>query len=529
MIDNEQFIADITSKLPEELLENRITTEGNVCGCLLNDLTLYDDCGLETKMFLTRHGRILFAVGKELRTKGFNNFDEVTMLSDLNELLLERVQTEIGDFSQIQHLMDVVSTRNWDSYLDTLNKSNTIIGLYEKGFNVLNEITLANGKKVIPIRLFDKFTSSMVIDWYESQLTSMSTRIYSTKIVEEGYVDFDDNFLLSLENQEELGVDFGSAGDNIKGENIRTFEFLSKQVMGLKSGTLSACAASSGVGKSTFLVGLLMSLISKGGHKVCLVSNESQVKDIKIQFLCWFCARYLDEWKITKTKLISGNLTDEEKVIIRRAKTEFRDKFGKAIKIVTLADADSRLTCQIIKNAILRDGCDIFCVDTFKLSMDNDSENFWLSLVKDTRSLAEIALRYDVIGFMTVQLAINSQNRSWLSADCLSQSKAIKEVLSNLWLMRSVYSEMELNPSSPFFIKPFRSKFNEATGEWYDEPYEPDPSKAWRVIFVDKSRRGVGSADTGVAYLSRFDGEHASFFESSKCRPSHKIFNSEAK
>lgn len=530
MIEKEHFIIGTFDTYDEKLLKNSLTIEGNVCGCLLSDLTVYDDAGLEPNSFLTKHGRMIFSICQQMREKGLSNFDEISFITNCNEEVRNKVDDELGGFKALQNLINSVSMKNWDVFLDDLNKRNTILSLYTKGFNVTQEITLNNGKKVIPYELFEKFTSSQVIDWYEAQITGLSTKICSSKIVEEAYVDFDDAFLESLIEQEEIGQSFGSAGENINGETIHTFEHLSRQIMGLKSGTLSAFAAASGVGKSTWLVGLLMSLISDGnGHKVCLVSNESQCKDIKIQFLSWFCARYLDEWKITKTKLISGNLTEEEKKIVKRAKECFRKKYGKSIKIVTLADADSNLTCQILKNAILREGVDIVCVDTFKISFDSNSkDNFWLSLVADTRALAELALKYDVIGLMTVQLAINSQNRSWLTADCLSTSKAIKEVLSNLILIRQAVPSLEFDQSSPYFCAPFRSKMM-PDGTWGEEPYLPDPTKAWRIIFVNKARRGPTSDDTGVAYLSRFDPEHSSFFETAKCRPCRKTFNTDAK
>lgn len=528
-MDMSQFISGVTDIYDHRLLENSLTTEGNVCGVLLSDLTLFDDCGLEPKDFVTKHGRALFIIGQQLRAKGCVNFDEITLLSHITQDVKDKIDSELGGFRAIQNLIDVVSVKNMDAFIDELNKRNILMSLYKKNFNIFDEMTLDNGRKIIPYKLFARLSSAEVLDWYEAQVTTLTTKINSSKIVEEGYVDFDEVFLDSLMNQEEMGESFGDAGENIKGDTIRTFDFLSRQIMGLKSGTLSAFAAASGVGKSTWLVGLLMSLISKGGHRVCLVSNESQVKDIKIQFLSWFCARYLDEWKITKTKLIAGNLTDEEKKIVQKARECYREKFGKSIKIVTLADADSRLTCQILKNSILRDGTDIVCVDTFKLSFDgNSKENFWLSLVADTRALAELALKYNVIGLMTVQLAINSQNRSWLTADCLSQSKAIKEVLSNLILIRQAVPELEFDKNSPYYISPFRAK-QDASGNWYEEPYEPDRSKSWRIIFVNKARRGPTSDDTGVAFLSRFDPEHSSFYETARCKPSRKVFNTDTR
>ena len=527
-MDKSQFISGVCDIYDERLLENSLTTEGNVCGCLLSDLTYYDDAGLEAKDFITKDGRMLFTIGKELRDKGLSNFDEITLLSNVNESVREKIETEFGGYRSIQNIIDVVSIKNWDGFLDTLNKRNILLSLYKKNFNLFDEMTLDNGKKVIPFKLFDKLTSSEVLDWYSSQLTTLTTKINSAKIIEEAYVDFDEAFIQKLEAQEELGVSFGEAGLNINGEEIRTFKFMSNSLRGLKHGTLSCFGAASGCGKSTYMIGTLMSLASKG-EKIILISNESQVADIKVQFLVWFLTRYLDYWKVSKNKLIAGTLTDEDKEMIAKARQCYREKYAKSIKIVTLADADAHLTCQLIKKAIQREGATVFCVDTFKLSFDNNSkENFWLSLVADTRSLAEIALRYNAIGLMTIQLAINSQNRSWLDADCLSNSKAVKEVLSNLVLFRKVVPELEFDPNSPYYIKPFRSKQKE-DGTWYEEPYTPDPTKTWRIFFINKARRGPDSNDTQIAYLSRFDPEHASFYETAKCRPTHKLFNTEGK
>lgn len=527
MVDKKQFISGICEIYDNRLLENSLTTEGNVCGVLLSDLTFFDDCGLEAKDFVTKHGRMLFSIGKQLREKGLSNFDEISLLSNINEDVKEKIDNELGGYKAIQNIIDVVSIKNMDAFMDELNKRNILMSLYKKNFNIFEEMTLDSGKKVVPYTLFQKLSSSEVLDWYNAQLTTLTTKINSSKILDESYIDFDDAFLESLEQQEEMGVSFGDAGLDINGEVIRTFEFMSRNLMGLKHSTLSAFAATSGCGKSTYLVGTCMSLASKG-EKICLLSNESQLADIKTQFLVWFLARYMNYWKVTKRKLISGRLTDEDKIMIKKARKIFREKFGKSIKVVTMADMDSKLNIQIIKNAILRDGVSCFAIDTFKLSFSNDrNDSFWLQLVEDTRALAELCLKYNVIGLMTIQLAINAQNRSWLTADCLSNSKAIKEVLSNLVLFRKAIPELEFDPNSPYYIRPFRSKQNEK-GEWYQEQYIPDPTKVWRVFFVDKARRGPDSNDTNEAYLSRFDADYSSFYETAKCIPSRRVFNTEA-
>lgn len=522
-MDKNQFVSGVFDLYDEKLLESRLTEEGNICGCLLNDLTLYDDCGLSSKDFVTKSGRMLFRIGQQIRDKKCNTFDEITFLSNATDDVKEKINNEFGGFRSIQNVMDAVSLKNYDSFLDDLNKSNILLALHRKNFNLLDEMTLDNGKKVIPIELFKKLTASEVIEFYEGTLSTLDTKINSSKIIETGYMDFDDAFLERLQNKEEVGVSFGEAGMNINGEVIKTFPFMSSNILGVKHGTLNCWAAHSGAGKSTYMVTVLMSLISQG-ESFTIVTNESSISDVKVQFLVWVLTRCLDYWNISKKKLVSGNLTDEDKAKVREAREFWKQNYEKAIKVTSLSDADARLTCQIIKKDITRGGYSGFLVDTFKLSMDNgNNDAFWMNLIKDTRNLTEIAMRYDVIGLMTVQLALNSLNRCWIDASCLSNSKAIKETLSNLIMFRKV-TDAELDPTSPYFIRPFRSK-QDASGEWIEEEYLPDRSKVWRLFFIDKSRRGADSNDTGVAYLVRYDGDFCCFYETAKARPTHKLIN----
>lgn len=526
-MNNNQFINGVSETYDSRLLESRLTEEGNVCGCLLNDLTLYDDCGLELNDFITKSGRMLFMIGKQIRDKKCNTFDEITFLSNATESVKDKVNNEFGGFRQIQNVMDAVSLKNYDSFLDDLNKSNIILSLHRKNFNLLNEMTLDNGKKVIPFQHFKKLTAAEVIDFYDGTLSTLDTKINSSKIIEEGFIDFDDAFLERLENKEEVGVSFGEAGLNINGEKIKTFPFMSSNILGVKHGTLNCWAAHSGAGKSTYMVTVLMSLISQG-ERFTVVTNESSVSDVKIQFLVWVLTRCLDYWDVSKKKLSSGSLTEQDKQKIAEARAYWKQHYAKAIKITSLSDADARLTCQIIKKDITRGGYSGFLVDTFKLSMDGgNNEAFWMSLIRDTRNLTEIAMRYNVIGLMTVQLALNSLNRCWIDASCLSNSRAIKETLSNLIMFRKV-TDAELDPSSPYFIHPFRH-VQKDDGTWREEEYVPDRSKVWRLFFIDKCRRGADSNDTGIAYLVRYDGDFCCFYETAKARPTHKLINTDGR
>lgn len=520
-INKNDFIIGICEKYPEEFLVKRREIEGNTIGCIAGDLLLLDDSMLKSNDYITRDGRFLFSLLKGLRERGCTVADEVTVLTNTNEEVKERLE-EFGGWKSVQSLIDICNVKNFDVFLDDLLKNNIYLHLYDKGFNLLEPITLENGKQIAPYKLFDKFTSQEVLDFYESQLSTLGT-VSSNKIIDEGFIDFDEDFINGLESGEEVGVSFADAGLDVNGNKISIFPFLSNNILGLKSGTLSAFGAHSGVGKTTFMIGILMALVEKG-EKILIVSNEMGLSDFKQGFLIWILSRYFDYQKLPKKKLASGNLNDEDKVMIQKAREYWRKNYAKQIKMVALSDADSKLTCRIIKKHIQRDGITTFLVDTFKITTSNgNNDNFWLQLVVDSKDLDAIAKRYDVIGLMTIQLAINSLGRLWMDASCLSNSRAIKEVLSNLILFRKIYPD-ELVQSSSIDLKPFRSKKG-ADDKWVEEPYLPDPQKVYRCLFVEKSRRGIDSGDSGVAYLVRYDGDYCSFYETAKCRPSHKTVN----
>mgnify|MGYP002768548689 CR=1 FL=1 len=524
-INRDNFIAGVVDDYDERLLERRLTAEGNVCGCLLKNLDLYEDCGLDVLDFVTGNGRLLFLMAKKLREKGIQKFDEVTFVSSLEPDFVKMVENTLGDYNQVYNVMEAVNDKNWDSFLDELNKSNVQLRLYKKGFALFQKIELDNGKFVVPFDFFKNLSSNEVLEFYEGVITSMQTKVQNFKLVEEGYIDFDDRWLESLKNGEEMGVSYGEAGEDINGNEIRTFPFMSANTLGLKPGTLSAWGAFSGTGKTTYMVTVAMSLVSKG-EKVVMVTNESRLSELNAIFLSWIIYRVFGYYNISKRKIISGRFTDEEFEVCKKAQQYWREHYAKKIKIEVLSDADTKFSCQLIKRAILREAASVFIVDTMKMTIsDGPQDNSWMSLIKDVRALTEIAMRYNVIGIFTLQLAMSASNKCWLDGSCLANCKQMKETLSNLVLFRKLYGP-ELDPESPYFIKPFRRKQNE-NGQWYDEPYDADPSKQWIIAFSDKTRRGIDSGMDGTAFLCRTDLDHASFYETARCYPTRKLIGEE--
>jgi len=256
------------------------------------------------------------------------------------------------------------------------------------------------------------------------------------------------------------------------------------------------------------------------GRKILIISNEENVKKFKIKFMVWLLAKYRRYFKLTKKKLMSGDIADEDKKELKLVQKYWRENYKDKLKFISIADADMSIVKKKIRENVLKYGYDTVLYDTFKLDFsDSKDSKEYVSLIKDSRELDKLAKKYNIIMLASLQLAIYTLGKLFLDSSVLSMGKQIKEILEGLFLMRTVYPE-ELDPENKkYFCNPFRYK--KINGKWMEEPYTADPTATWRMLFIDKTRNGSNSADTGIAYLLKFSGEHALFRETCQCRPRH--------
>lgn len=478
-------------------------------------MLLLDDTCFEQKDFITSDGLFYFSMLNQLRQKGFYSLDEVTILSNMSEDVIEKYD-DIGGWDTIQHQIDIINTQNFDTYIDILYRENTILHMHDDGFNLMKEIDV-NGKKVVPLKLFRKMSAEEVTDWYESRISTYGTG-YSSKIMEEEEIDFDDEFIDSCKDGEENGVPFDVAGFDKNGEEINCFPFLSRQIMGLLEGTFTMLGGFSSAGKSTWWITVLMALLNYD-RKILIISNEENVKKFKIKFMVWLLGKRNRYFKLTKKKMSSGDINEESRKQLTDVQEFWRENYKGRVKFISINDADMKVVKKKIRENVLRYGYDTVLYDTFKIQeSDFVGQRQDLALVRDSRELDKLAKKYNIIMLASVQLAEYMKGKLFLDSSVLSNSKQVKEILENLFLMRTVYDE-ELDEKSKYYCRPFRLK--KVNDKWIEEEYHPDRSAVWRVVFVEKTRNGSNSSDTGVAYLMKYDGDHSIFREAAQCRPKH--------
>lgn len=510
------FLLGIEGKYPKEILKGRIEVEGNVISCFMKDMLLMEESSFQREDFITQDGVFFYSVMNNLKKKGFNSLDEVTIMSNCSDNVIDRYM-ELGGWDTIQHQIDIINTENFDTYADILYRENIICQLHKDGFNLTNDIELEDGNKVNPLKMFRKMSSEEVTDWYESRLDTYGRDI-SSKVLEEEVITFTDEWLEMCEEGIENGVPFDFAGIDVDGEKIQAFPFLSNQINGLLEGTFTMMGGFSSTGKSSWWVTVIMALLNRD-RKVLLITNEENVSKFKQKLIVWLAAKHLKYYKLTKKKFSSGERNEEFREVLKQIQQVWRDEYSNRLKIVSIEDADMRVVKKKIRTSVLRDGYDTVLYDTFKLQESNfNGSRQDLELVRDSRVLHSLAKKYNIIMLASIQLAEYMKGKLFLDSSVLSNSKQVKEVLENLFLMRNVFDE-ELDPQNNMYCNPFRTV--NVNGKWEEQKYAPDRSAVWRMLFVEKTRNGSNSSDTGVAYLLKFDGDHCTFSETAKCRPKH--------
>ena len=478
-------------------------------------MLLLDDLDLKKEDFITNDGRFYFGMLTQLRKKGFYSLDEVTILSNMNDEVIERYEV-CGGWESIQHQIDIINDKNFDTYIDILYRENIMLHMVDDGIDLLHAVDI-NGKKVVLLKLFRKMDADSVQDWWDARITSYGTG-YSSKVLEEEEIDFDDEFIDNCKEGLENGVPFDIAGYDINGEEMNCFPFLSRQINGILEGTTTMMGGYSSAGKSTWWITVLMSLLHYD-RKILIISNEENIKKFKIKFMVWLLGKRNRYFKLTKKKMTSGDISTESRKQLTDVQKYWRENYKGRVKFIAIADADMRLVKKKIRENVLRYGYDTVLYDTFKIQGgDISSARQDLSLVRDSRELDKLAKKYNIIMLASVQLAEYTKGKLFLDASILSNAKQIKEQLENLFLMRTVYTE-ELDEKSKYYCHPFRLK--KVNDKWIEEEYKPDTSAVWRMVFTEKCRTGANSSDNGIAYLLKYDGDHCIFREVAQCRPKH--------
>ena len=313
---------------PEDLIKGRESAEATFIFCLWKQPELYDDFARvntqDDETLKTEDGIFYFSLGRQMFNQGFKSFDNVTIYTFLeNKPTVKKHFDELGGYPTVSELCSLVNVENIDAYYDKIAKMNTLMTLYDKGFNVIPNMDR-----------FAKMTNQEVYDYYDYILNSVS--IKNTHDIDIETLEIDDKFLSECDDGSAQGISYG--------KNCPILNYLT---LGTPLGDMYMFAGHSGVGKTSFVFENMIIPMTDDGVKCAVISNEQRSKDFKQLLLVHILTNDLDYWGLTRKKLKMGKFTDEQWEYLRKAKQISREKYSN-IQFIKMFDNDMNKVKRII-------------------------------------------------------------------------------------------------------------------------------------------------------------------------------------
>ena len=471
----------------EKLTHKLNVYQGNIIGCLWKNPELYADSNINKKD-LNPDGLLYYSLGERLYALKHDVFDEISVYSFVEgNASLKKLWEERGGYKTIKELMSIVDENNYDSYLDSFSKYTILKKLLDKGFNIEKDWDK-----------FEQMTAQEVLDYYEYMISDIG--VVTNSDVEFEHLTLTDDEITDIENGIFMGLNYGQYSP-----------MLNYATMGIPKGDLTMIGSFVNGGKSSFLVSNIIIPVANQGTKVHIISNEQRSIVFKFLLCIYVLTTELSYFKLTRKKLKSGQWTEEDKEMIKKAQAIIDLKYKDTITFTKLYNYDHNKIKKIIKRQAKR-GYELIVYDTMKSDNLTDGQ-FWQAVVEDSKSLFQIASKENVAVVVSYQLALAQLNRRYLDLSCLSTAKQVSEVFSECVFFRSLWDDEW--PGEKYDIKTYRNIKDPVTGKYTSakELVELDRDKDYKIFFLSKTRND----NAGACFLYRFDGEWNRWVEIGKC------------
>lgn len=497
------------SIIPQELIANRDTLEGVFVFCLWKDPSLYeeymDDVTAQQLEFMdskeknklpdifTGDGVFYYNLGLSLFKLGYKTFTDTSIYSFIEDKpTIKEIYENNGGYKFIKDMLNIIDVENTDTYYDNLLKNNILINYHLSGdFNILSNLSK-----------FKTMTSSQVCDYFEYKAQSVGLNKIADVKMED--LDLDDEWLAKCEAGDEMGISYASKAP-----------LLNYHTLGLHKKCVNIFASPSGKGKTSFCTSTYILPVLDSGENVIIVANEQDISAWKHLFLATILSQKIGYYKLVRKKVKQGNFMDTHEEAIKEAQKYFREHYYKRIKFAKVYDYDINTVCKLFRTMSKR-GFKYGVYDTFK-TQDASSQTVTGDLVEHSKMLLQTADKEDMAITITMQVAIYMENERYMTAACLSNSKQVKEVVSELILMREVWDD-EFD-GEKYDIKPYRFK-KDQNGKYtkVKEYITLDKEKKYRIMFLDKTRND----DTGICIVFEFKGAWNDWVELGYCTVKHQ-------
>jgi len=415
------------------------------------------------KTLKNEDAKFYWNLGRMLYEQGIRHFDAITLeafLSDLPEI--KKKYERYGGYQSIKDLEELIDCDNVTSYYDSITKMNSLAVIAEKYedlfTNKIEQLSTISNDEVYGV--FEVLNSSIAM--------SSSHGVESEDLI------IDDNYIQRCKNGESNGIYYGNA-----------CPILNYITLGLPFGDCYLISGASGGGKTSFAFENMAVALAENKTPVVIFSNEMKAEAYRHLLMVHILTHDLGYYGLTRKKIKIGKFSEEEIEMMKKAAEISKTKYNN-IKFIKLFDNNTTILMKYMKKYAHK-GYKCFIWDTFKNDDISNGKDEWLQLLKNSRRVFNLVSQLNVSMVMTFQQALYTTNQRFLDASCLAGSKQVKEVVSELIMMRRLWND-------------------EYTGEkndcrawtWDKENKEKnyltlDPEKKYIVVFINKTRNDEDS------------------------------------
>lgn len=476
----------------DKLNEKLKKSEGLLCGLILKEPSLLFEYSINKKI-LSSEALFYIGVTDRLLSKGVEVIDEVSFAGEVADIpQLNDKYIEMGGYSTIKELTNIVDIKNADSIVDEWTKWNVINTYKDKGILNIDK----HWEKLL------KMKSSQVVDYIEYQINDIDLEISSDIVFED--LNLTDKEIEDIKSGINMGISFG--------KHSPILNYLS---MGLPKGDLTMFASYTNGGKSSFVMNNIIIPSAEQKVKSTIIANEQQSIVFKMLLQTYVITEKLNYWSLPRKKFKSGKWDSNDDEIVEQARKVIREEYAPYITFVKVYDYDMNKIKKIAKRTS-KLGSEILVYDTMKYSGDDD--NVWLSLIDDSKQLFQICSKLNLAGVVTFQLAPAHLNKlRTLDVSALANGKQVAEVFSEMFAFRDIWDD-EFN-GEDFDIKPYKLK-KDSNGKFTNnrEDIVLDKNKNYKIFFHFKTRND----SVGNAVVYEFKGHQNKWIELGYCNPHQK-------
>ena len=450
-----------------ELTKNRNPLEGNfVLSLYKSPLEFYGDFPIDPDTdLITSDGKFYYNLGKNMLDKGIKNFDEISLVTFLNDYPDLKSEYEArGGWKAIAEYTEILDSDNIEAYYNELVKNNLLIQLDKKGFDISNNLNI-----------FNKLSSAdEVVDFLDAQLNTVALKITHDMRFET--LDYTEKDIMRKQSGEQIGLQFSASSP-----------LLNAFCNGIPRKGLTMLASYTNGGKTSFVFENIITPLLDQEIKVCIISNEQDSIVFKDLLYLHVLTNDLDYWNIDRSKLKDLDFNEEDWKMFKKANKIIEEKYKPYVIFQRVYDYSMKNVKRTIKK-LARQGFELFIYDTFKV--DATTDVVWQSFLNDSKELFQIASKENIAVITPVQIALSTKGRiRWLNESVLSNSKQISEIYEEIFMFRDIWRDEYTGDKQD--IKPYNFQIEENGTKIKQEiPIQRDSRKHYKIFFHCKSRNG---------------------------------------